>query len=465
MSGRRGRAVSEAPPAADHFGRQAARYAHARPDYPAALFDALAAAAPGRALAWDCGAGSGQASAALAARFAAVVATDASPAQLAHARPARGVHYVAARAEACPLPDASADLVTVAQALHWFDGPAFHAEAHRVLRPGGVAAAWTYGDARLAQPAADAVLRHFDRAVVGADWPAERAHVRDGYRTLDFPFAPVALDVPATLERRWTADEIVAYAATWSATIRHADRTGDDPLGALARDLRRTLGTDAVAVRWPLVVLAGGCEGQGRAPAARVAAAAVPCVSDRDRVALRRGRDLQRTARRRRERLGDARDPVDLHVLARGRVVEEHQPRHPGVGGEAHRLGVARVAPAAVRGELRGEVGGVVDEHVRTGDGLEQPAPVPALALRRGELVVGEVDDRAPHRLAVHPEARRPARVRHRDRRHHEPVDPVAVAQRDHAQPVEHAVGAREERRLQERARRRLHRLGLRAAA
>jgi SAM-dependent methyltransferase len=249
--------VSGAPPFRDHFARQAARYADARPDYPEALYDALAAAAPGRALAWDCGAGSGQASVPLARRFAAVVATDASRAQLAHARRAPGVHYVAARAEACPLADGAADLVTVAQALHWFDLPAFYAETRRAARPGGVVAAWTYGDARLDDPHADALLAAYDRAVVGADWPPERAHVRDGYRSLAFPFAPLALDVPAAVERSWTADELLAYLATWSATVRHAERTGRDPLAALAPALRAALGGRRVGVRWPLAVRAG----------------------------------------------------------------------------------------------------------------------------------------------------------------------------------------------------------------
>ncbi len=241
----------------DHFARQAARYAHARPDYPAALFDALAAAAPGRALAWDCGTGSGQAAGPLATRFARVVATDASRAQLAHARPAPGVHYVAARAEACPLAAGAADLVAVAQALHWFDLADFYAEARRVLRPGGVLAAWSYGDARLAHPPADALLRAYDAEVVGPDWPPERAHVRGGYRELPFPFARARVAAPAEITREWTADELLAYVATWSATVRCAERTGRDPLAALAGPLRAALGGTATTVRWPLRLLAG----------------------------------------------------------------------------------------------------------------------------------------------------------------------------------------------------------------
>ncbi len=67
----------------DHFSGHASVYAEARPHYPDALFDWLAREAPDRDLAWDCGCGNGQASVALAARFARVHATDPSATQIA----------------------------------------------------------------------------------------------------------------------------------------------------------------------------------------------------------------------------------------------------------------------------------------------------------------------------------------------------------------------------------------------
>ena len=67
----------------DHFSRLAAHYASFRPRYPPALFDYLEECCPRRDCAWDCACGSGQATLALATRFAAVIATDASAAQLA----------------------------------------------------------------------------------------------------------------------------------------------------------------------------------------------------------------------------------------------------------------------------------------------------------------------------------------------------------------------------------------------
>ncbi len=57
----------------DHFTAVAGQYAAFRPSYPDELFDWLASIAPQRKLAWDCGAGSGQATAALASRFERVL--------------------------------------------------------------------------------------------------------------------------------------------------------------------------------------------------------------------------------------------------------------------------------------------------------------------------------------------------------------------------------------------------------
>lgn len=156
----------------DHFSRVADTYATYRPGYPEPLFDWLTALSPGHALVWDVATGSGQAAVSLASRFERVHATDASAAQLIHAEERPNIHYACEPAEASSLPDESVDLVTVAQALHWFDAGRFFQEAERVLKPGGVIAAWCYGQFEMEAGLND-TLDHFYHETVGPYWPPE----------------------------------------------------------------------------------------------------------------------------------------------------------------------------------------------------------------------------------------------------------------------------------------------------
>ncbi|GJD86535.1 Trans-aconitate 2-methyltransferase [Methylobacterium hispanicum] len=242
----------------DHFSAAATGYATHRPTYPAALAEALAALAPGRGLALDCGCGNGQLARLLAGSFDRVVATDASAAQIAEARPHPRIEFRVAPAEASGLPAACADLITAAQAAHWFDLPAFYAEARRVARPGAVLALIAYGVLHL-DGAAEEVLRHFYTRVVGPYWPAERAHVEAGYRTLPFPFAELpdrATVADLAIEAEWSLADLVGYAGTWSALRGAEAALGASPLPAFARDLAAAWGDPAVRrrVRWPLAL-------------------------------------------------------------------------------------------------------------------------------------------------------------------------------------------------------------------
>lgn len=243
---------------ADHFSRSAAEYARFRPRYPAALFSYLASLVSEHTLAWDCATGSGQAAVALAAHFSHVVATDASPEQVAHAEPRAKVEYRVATAERSGLRGASVDLVTVAQALHWFDLPAFYAETARVLRPGGVLAAWCYGQMEVPGTALQHTLDRFYSDTVGPYWPPERRLVEEGYRSLSFPFPEISAPAFA-MEASMSREALLGYLGTWSATQRYVQATGHDPLPELMRELAQHWGEPQVPrrVRWPLSLRAG----------------------------------------------------------------------------------------------------------------------------------------------------------------------------------------------------------------
>lgn len=234
----------------DHFSAQAADYVRARPRYPAALFAELARLAPGHDLAWDAGTGNGQAAAGLAEHFARVVATEPSEAQLAQAIRRPRIEYFRSAETAPMLADASVDLVSVAQAAHWFDRPVFYAEAKRVLRSQGVLAMWVYQYCQVT-PEIDALLHHFYHGPIWTYWPPERSHVESGYRDFDFPFLELPFP-PIAIEHDWELPEFAAYLRTWSSVVRLQRETGVDPVAALERELAPRWGRGARRVRWPL---------------------------------------------------------------------------------------------------------------------------------------------------------------------------------------------------------------------
>jgi len=241
----------------DHFSSASGRYAAFRPDYPASLYGWLAGLCAEHDTAWDCATGSGQAAQGLAPHFRCVVATDASAEQIRHAAPHPGVDYRVAPAEASGLADRSIDLVTVAQAAHWFDLPCFYAEVARVFKPGGVIALWGYG--RMVLPGElDVPFQRFYDEAVGPYWPPERALIDDGYRSLAFPFA--AIDAPAfNIEVSWTLPRFLDYLSTWSAVKRYIASQHEDPLPALGAALQPLWGDMARArdLRWPIFLRTG----------------------------------------------------------------------------------------------------------------------------------------------------------------------------------------------------------------
>jgi SAM-dependent methyltransferase len=246
---------------AELFSTVAREYANFRPGYPPELFAWLARITPSREAAWDCGSGSGQASTALAGHFNVVYATDVAPEQIAAAKAHPRVRYSVAPAEHCGLPDHSVDLITVAQALHWFDVAAFYAEARRVARPGAILAVWNYPRPQFLDAELEGRFLEFYSDVVGPYWPPERRHIQSGYRTLPFPFEEIAAP-PFGLDLRWNLEQVLGYVSSWSATTRYRKARGVDPVPLLRASLGAVWPRDRaeVPLRIPLGLRAASLE-------------------------------------------------------------------------------------------------------------------------------------------------------------------------------------------------------------
>jgi ubiquinone/menaquinone biosynthesis C-methylase UbiE len=240
---------------ADHFSEKSAGYASSRPTYPDELFRALAEKSPGRETVWDCATGNGQAAIGLARHFRHVEATDASAEQVANAKPCAGVAYSVQPAERTHFPDASFDAVNVAQALHWFDFERFNVEVARVLRPGGVILATSYGWSHVS-PEFDRELKRIVLDPIHPLWPPQNSHIFNGYRDIPFPYERIDFP-PVRIELRWTLAQLLAYIGTWTATRR---KLQDDPafLDRAVAHLARAWGSeDERLVTMPLHVQCG----------------------------------------------------------------------------------------------------------------------------------------------------------------------------------------------------------------
>ncbi|MCW5827511.1 MAG: class I SAM-dependent methyltransferase [Gemmatimonadaceae bacterium] len=237
------------------FSGHATTYAAFRPRYPDALYDWLLANAPQREQAWDVGTGNGQVALALAERCERVMATDPSAEQLAAAPAHPRVTYREATYDS-GLPDASVGLVTVGQALHWFDLPQFFAEVRRVMAPGGLFAAFAYVHSSV-DTTLDRVTRHYHDVTCDAYWAPEHHLIRSEYRTLDLPI----VEIPAPqmfVEATMTLAQYAGFFRSWSATQRLLRAEGEAPVLAFERELAAAWGDDVPRlVRWPLIVRAG----------------------------------------------------------------------------------------------------------------------------------------------------------------------------------------------------------------
>jgi ubiquinone/menaquinone biosynthesis C-methylase UbiE len=236
----------------DHFSKQSQLYAQYRPKYPDEIYAYLASLVPGRSLAWDCGTGNGQAAVGLASHFDRVFATDASEKQISLAQDHEKVEYHVEPAEHVSLGDASADLVTVAVAVHWFSFDEFYREVRRVLKQDGILAVWTYSLTEIS-PRIDQVIHQYYYETLQGCWPERIHYLEERYETLPFPFEEIRSPSFA-MERNLNLAQYVGFLDSWSATQRYKEQKGHHPLEMIWDKLSAAWGNENEPrlVRWPL---------------------------------------------------------------------------------------------------------------------------------------------------------------------------------------------------------------------
>lgn len=241
----------------DHFSGQAAAYQKYRPAYPVTLYEYLASLAPSRQLAWDCATGNGQCAQNLSPHFQRVIASDASAQQIEYTKQSNNVEYRVLAAERTDILEHSIDLITVAQALHWFDIPAFFKEARRVLKDQGIISAWTYNLLNVDDDI-NKIILYLYRDLLGNYWPEERKTVENGYRDVDFPFVRIE-SKPFNMTACWSLSELLGYLETWSAVQIYRSSLNADPLLIIRDNLISAWGDDSQRkkISWPLSVMIG----------------------------------------------------------------------------------------------------------------------------------------------------------------------------------------------------------------
>jgi SAM-dependent methyltransferase len=198
----------------------------------------------------------------LAAFYNLVIATDPSEQQIKNCLPNERVKYIVEKAEESSIESNSVDLLTIANALHWFDIDSFYKEANRVLKSNGVIAAWAYGPPSILNSQVDKIVKHFHDHTLNEYWLAENRLIEMGYSTIPFPFQQIK-SPEFFYETKMNLDELLGYLNTWSATQRFIDGNGFNPTVELFGNLKAVWKDkdSKVSLTWKLILKVGKISG------------------------------------------------------------------------------------------------------------------------------------------------------------------------------------------------------------
>ena len=242
----------------DNFSKQSAIYAKYRPVYPKELYDFILNNVKYKKAAWDCGTGNGQAAKELAKAFEKVFATDISQQQIENAVLKDNIFYSVQTAEQTIFQNNHFELVTVAQALHWFMFNDFYTEVKRVAKPDAIFAAWAYSLLSISKEIY-ALINHHHFDTVGSYWDQERKYVDDQYRNIPFPFTK--MNTPAfSIEYNWAPEELEGYLNTWSALQKFIVKNKYNPVDNLMKRIIPYWKLEKMKIVFPVQLLMGRIE-------------------------------------------------------------------------------------------------------------------------------------------------------------------------------------------------------------
>ena len=239
----------------DNFSTQAGLYAQFRPSYPKEMIDYVVSQVADKETALDVATGNGQVAGALSEHFKKVFATDISQKQLDNAIKKDNIVYRVSAAENTDFDANTFDLITVAQAIHWFDFDVFYKEIHRILKPNGVFAVLGYG-LLYTNAGADRILHDFYTNIVGPYWDPERKYLDENYTTIPFPFEEQ--ETPKFVnELTWDFEQLTGYLETWSAVQHYIKQHNSNPIDLIREALREAWQKGDKKVYFPLLLRIG----------------------------------------------------------------------------------------------------------------------------------------------------------------------------------------------------------------
>jgi SAM-dependent methyltransferase len=237
----------------DNFTIQSGLYARYRPVYPPTLYTFLLSLITEKQAAWDCGTGNGQVATELSSHFQKVFATDISEQQIINAVKKDNIFYSVQRAETTSFPNHSFDLITVAQAIHWFDFDLFYKEVLRTIKPGGILAVIGYG-LFTADKETDQLLNDFYHHIIGPYWDEERKYIDENYQTIPFPFTTIP-SPDFTINYEWSLGDLTGYLETWSAVQHYIKANNQNPVELIKDKLENLWPEGSVKpIRFPVLL-------------------------------------------------------------------------------------------------------------------------------------------------------------------------------------------------------------------